>query len=105
MFQPRNAKKSEFTVIHVNNNTLTVDTPNLSIRLFSEMDGYFSSFVITAKIPDDRKATGLCGVNGDRGKLDDMISFGPAKSLVSTEEVLKYHDLKFFSCKYNSTTR
>ena len=106
MFQPRNARKSEFTVIHVNNNTLTVDTPNLSIRLFSEMDGYFSSFVITAKIPDDRKATGLCGVNGDRGKLDDMISFGPAKSLVSTAEILKYHDLTSFEdnkpfCKNN----
>ena len=81
------------TTFDVDRNTLTVATSNLYIRLFFEKEGYMSSLAITTKIPKDGKAEGLCGQHSKRGALDDEVSFGPAHSLVSAKQILKYHDI------------
>ena len=52
---------------------------------------------ISGKIPNDGKARGMCGPYGPNLITDDLMLFGPLKSLIGSQDtILKYHDVRGF---------
>ena len=63
------------------------------IFLYAGADA-MESVYISMKVPQDGRSSGICGAHGVRKNVDDLILFGPLKSLTTPEGyILQYHPL------------
>ena len=76
---------------------LTVTTESGTMIFVYAGSGEVESVYISVKVPQDGQSSGMCGAYGARRTVDDLLLFGPLKSLTSPEsDTLEYHSASQF---------